>query len=56
MAKTVGIPAAIAADLILQGQINDKGVLIPTKPHMYNPILQRLEMEGIHFQERTINK
>ena len=37
MAKTVGITAAIGAQLLLNGDIRDRGVLIPTKPSVYVP-------------------
>jgi saccharopine dehydrogenase (NADP+, L-glutamate forming)/spermidine synthase len=53
MARTVSLPAAIAARLILEGKIKGTGVHIPVKPAIYEPILKELaDMEnGIHFQE-----
>lgn len=53
VARTVSIPAAIAVKLILQGKIDLKGVHIPTKPEIYNPILDELEGHGIKFEENT---
>ncbi|KAG5458902.1 MAG: Saccharopine dehydrogenase-domain-containing protein, partial [Olpidium bornovanus] len=53
MAKTVGYPAAIAAELLLRGQIHERGVLAPVSPHVYNPIIERLEKEGIRVTECT---
>ena len=53
MARTVGIPAAIAADLLLQGRVTEKGVVVPTSPALYEPILAVLESPavGLHFTE-----
>lgn len=51
MAKTVGLPAAIATKLILNAKINLKGVQIPTHKSIYEPILIELENLGIVFLE-----
>lgn len=51
MAKTVGLPLGIAAKLILNGQINLKGLHIPTKKEIYEPVLKELEECGIRFNE-----
>lgn len=51
MAKTVGLPVAIAAKLILTGQLVLKGVKIPTEPGIYEPVLQELAEHGIIFNE-----
>ena len=52
MAQTVGLPAAYAVELILEGKLAGKsGVVIPTTPEIYNPILKKLEADGISFQE-----
>jgi saccharopine dehydrogenase-like NADP-dependent oxidoreductase len=53
MARTVGLPAAIATKLILEGKINVKGVQIPTIPAIYEPVLNELEKFGITFKEET---
>lgn len=53
VARTVSIPAAIAVKLILQGKIDLTGVHIPTRPEIYNPILDELEVHGIKFQEKA---
>ncbi len=47
VAKTVSLPAAIAADLILKGEIKLSGVWIPTHPEIYTKVLKELENEGI---------
>ncbi|MFN8166744.1 MAG: saccharopine dehydrogenase C-terminal domain-containing protein [Bacteroidia bacterium] len=52
MAKTVGLPAAIAARLILNGKINLKGVQIPVKREIYHPILAELKSFNISFEEK----
>lgn len=52
MAKTVGLPLAIATKLILQGKINLKGVFIPTIKEIYVPVMTELTQLGIVFNER----
>lgn len=52
MAKTVGLPAGIAARLILNGTINIPGVHIPVKKEIYSPVLKELEKHGIVFKEK----
>jgi saccharopine dehydrogenase-like NADP-dependent oxidoreductase len=54
MAKTVGYPAAIAADLILSGQITRKGVCIPVTKDIYLPVLAELEKLNIKMTEQVI--
>jgi saccharopine dehydrogenase (NADP+, L-glutamate forming) len=54
MARTVGLPAAIAAQLILEGKINEKGVHIPVTPDIYLPILAELMAHKISFKENRI--
>ena len=54
MAKTVGLPLAIAAKLILNGQLSCKGLQIPVTKDIYEPVLKELEKEGIIFKEETI--
>ncbi len=54
MARTVGLPMAMAAKLMLNGAIAERGVLMPLKPAIYDPILDELETLGIIFQERAV--
>ncbi|MDB4250944.1 saccharopine dehydrogenase NADP-binding domain-containing protein [Flavobacteriales bacterium] len=54
MAKTVGLPVAIAAKLILNGKINSNGVKIPTTKDIYIPVLKELEENGINFVEELV--
>jgi saccharopine dehydrogenase-like NADP-dependent oxidoreductase len=51
MAKTVGLPVAIAALQILNGKITTPGVQIPIKKEIYNSVLDELENYGVHFTE-----
>lgn len=52
MARTVGLPAAIATRLILQGGIRLTGVHIPVLPEIYGPVLAELEERGIGVEEQ----
>ncbi len=52
MARTVGLPAAIATRLILEGKIEMPGVHIPVIPEIYVPILQELKEMDIAFTEK----
>jgi len=49
MAQTVGLPLGIAAKLILSGDLNMHGVLIPIHKEIYEKVLPELEKEGIRF-------
>ncbi len=51
MAKTVGLPLAIAAKLLLQEKIKSRGVVIPVSSELYNPILAELAQLGIGLKE-----
>jgi len=54
MARTVGLPAAIATRLILQDKITGSGVLIPVIPDYYRPILKELvEEHGVDFTKKV---
>ncbi|PWJ34197.1 saccharopine dehydrogenase family protein [Sediminitomix flava] len=52
MAQTVGLPVGVATKLILEGVIREKGVQIPVKPEIYEPVLKELEHYGIQFIEQ----
>lgn len=54
MAKTVGLPIAIAAIKVLNGEINIPGVQIPIKKNVYVPILKELENNSILFTEHEV--
>jgi len=53
MARTVSLPAAIAVDLILRGEITAAGVQLPVTPDLYEPILAGLETLGIECVEKV---
>ena len=55
MAKTVGLPVAIATKLILSGEIKSTGVKIPTTKDIYVPVLDELKEHGINFIEKELN-
>lgn len=55
MAKTVGLPLAIAATLILKGELALTGLHIPIIPEIYSPVLKELEKNDIVFEERIRN-
>ncbi len=52
MSRTVGLPLAIAARLMLSGQLHIPGVIMPTSPDIYRPVLNELNALGICFNER----
>ena len=54
MAKTVGLPLAIAALKILKGEIKTPGIQIPISKEVYEPILKELENYGITFKEKQV--
>jgi saccharopine dehydrogenase (NADP+, L-glutamate forming) len=53
MAKTVGLPLGITARLILNGTIRLKGLHIPVRKEIYEPVLKELEEHGIRFEENN---
>ncbi|WP_412986852.1 saccharopine dehydrogenase family protein [Pontimicrobium sp. IMCC45349] len=54
MAKTVGLPVAIATLAILNEKITTPGVQIPITKEVYEPILRELEDYGIEFHEKEV--
>ncbi|RKO99111.1 hypothetical protein CXG81DRAFT_30296 [Caulochytrium protostelioides] len=52
MAKTVGLPAAIATELVLRGGVSP-GVHAPMAPSIYEPMLAKLVAAGIVFKEQV---
>lgn len=54
MAKTVGLPPGIAARLLLKGELQLRGLRIPTVPELYELVLPELEKNGIVFHEEII--
>ena len=54
MAKTVGLPVAMATLLILNGKIKTPGVQLPIQEEVYLPILKELEEYGVVFKEQIV--
>lgn len=53
MAKTVGYPTAIATKMILDGEIQDRGIVYPFTSEIYRPMLSRLKLEGLSSSETS---
>ena len=51
IARTVALPAAIGVEMILKGEIKEKGVHIPVIASIYDPVLNELEALGIKMTE-----
>ena len=56
MAKTVGLPLAISALLLLNNKINLTGIQRPTNRKIYIPVLKELEKYGVTFNEYSNEK
>lgn len=41
MARTVGFPCGIATRMVLDKEIQDKGMVMPFSKHIYKPMLDR---------------
>ncbi len=52
IARTVALPAAVGVEMVLNGEIAEKGVHIPVIPGIYNPILDALETMDIRMEEQ----
>jgi saccharopine dehydrogenase-like NADP-dependent oxidoreductase len=53
IAQTVGLPAALAAELLLTDQLPITGCHIPTHPAIYPVVLKSLQKMGYKFVEKT---
>ncbi|XP_045113832.1 alpha-aminoadipic semialdehyde synthase, mitochondrial-like [Portunus trituberculatus] len=47
MARTVGLPAAMCTKMVLGGEIQTRGCVLPLKRDIYQTVLARLRQEGI---------
>ena len=54
MSVTVGLPLAMVARRILDGDYKETGVQLPIHPEIYNPVIKELEEYGIRFVEEEI--
>ena len=52
MAKTVGLPVAMATIMILNGEIKTPGVQLPIQKEVYEPLLKKLAEQDIKFKEK----
>ncbi len=53
MARTVGLPTAIAAEMVLDGELTLTGCQIPTHPAICDIVLDRIKAEGLRFSEKV---
>ncbi|RMH73938.1 MAG: saccharopine dehydrogenase [Gemmatimonadetes bacterium] len=53
IAKSVGLPAAIAAKLVLTGKLELTGCRIPMHPAIYIPVLDEMRALGREFKENV---
>ena len=51
MAKAVGLPTAVAAKLLMLGELKLAGSHIPTQRSIYEPVLEELAGAGLEFAE-----
>lgn len=54
MAKTVGLPLAMGVETFLEEEHADRGVCLPFDKSWYAPILEKLDRQGIVFDEHLI--
>eukprot|EP00026_Physarum_polycephalum_P001239 Phypoly_transcript_01240.p1 GENE.Phypoly_transcript_01240~~Phypoly_transcript_01240.p1 ORF type:complete len:912 (+),score=141.85 Phypoly_transcript_01240:31-2766(+) len=54
MSKLVGLPVAIAAELMIDGVIKERGVIRPVTNDIVGPMLSALKDEGVHFLHKTV--
>jgi saccharopine dehydrogenase (NADP+, L-glutamate forming) len=54
MAKLVGIPCGVATKLVLNGTINDKGVIAPMNTKINTPLIEELKKLGIECKEELV--
>lgn len=54
MARTVGLPAAIATHRVVTGRVTATGIQIPVLPEIADPVLDELQNEGFAFAESSL--
>jgi saccharopine dehydrogenase (NADP+, L-glutamate forming)/spermidine synthase len=55
MSRAVALPAAVAARLVLEGEIRASGARMPpTLPELYRPVLEELATLGFEFKRCTV--
>merc|ERR1712008_1850 len=53
MAKTVGFPCAVATRMVLDKEIQKRGMVLPFTSDIYRPMIDRLKSEGIVATEKS---
>jgi len=53
MARTVGLPLGIVTKLLLNSCISQKGLVLPLKSDIHQPVLKELSGYGISFQQES---
>lgn len=53
MSLTVGVPVAMATELVMDGILDKPGVIAPLSKEIYIPLLKGLVNEGIQFFLRS---
>ena len=54
MAKLVGVPCGVATKLVLDGVINDRGVIAPMNEKINTPLIVELKKLGIECKEELV--
>ena len=54
MAKLVGVPCGVATKLVLDGVINDKGVIAPMNAKINTPLIDALKKLSIECKEELV--
>ncbi|TGZ85533.1 Apo Saccharopine reductase [Ascodesmis nigricans] len=54
MAKTVGVPCAVATKLVLNGTIKERGVIAPMNKTINDPLIDELKKLGIECKEEVV--
>ena len=53
MSRAVGLPTAMAAQLVLEGDVSRGVQMPPTLPGFYKQVLEKLAPFGFEFKRRT---
>lgn len=54
MARLVGVPCAVATMMVLNGEIEEKGILAPRNEKLASKLREKLEPRGIKMVEKTV--
>lgn len=54
MSDLVGLPLAVTAHLFMDGKLPMVTSPVPIDPGIYQPVMQALAQEGVHFEERLV--